>query len=112
MRSPAVRPSCALFDFQSAIPGTRQRLLSGAGSPRSEIIYMAGFRMHVSTSAVLGCGYAGVLYAGYGVSPETAVVSGAMCGFSGMLADLDSDYGVAARNAMCLTEVTVAVELR
>jgi hypothetical protein len=72
---------------------------------------MAGFRMHVSTSAVLGCGYAGVLYAGYGVPPETAVVSGAMCGFSGMLPDLDSDYGVPLREAMCFTAATIPMLL-
>ena len=68
---------------------------------------MAGFRMHVSTSTVLGCGYAGVLHLGYGVPPDTAVVAGAMCGFSGMLPDLDSDYGVPLRETMAFTAATI-----
>jgi hypothetical protein len=72
---------------------------------------MAGFRMHVSTSAVLGCGYAGVAHFGYSVPLDTAVVAGAMCGFSGMLPDLDSDYGVPLREAMCFTAAIVPMLL-
>lgn len=64
---------------------------------------MAGFRMHVGTSTVLGCGYAGALALGYHVPVDTAILSGAMCGFSGMLPDLDSDYGVPLREAMAFT---------
>ncbi len=64
---------------------------------------MAGFRMHVGTSTVLGCGYAGTLALGYHVPVDTAILSGAMCGFSGMLPDLDSDYGVPLREAMAFT---------
>jgi len=64
---------------------------------------MAGFRMHVTTSAVLGCGYAGVGHFAYGMPPETAIVAGAMCGFSGMLPDIDSDYGVPLRETMAFT---------
>jgi membrane-bound metal-dependent hydrolase YbcI (DUF457 family) len=71
---------------------------------------MAGFRMHVGTSTVLGCGYAGALYA-YGVPPETAVVAGAMCGFSGMLPDLDSDYGVPLRETMAFSAATIPMLL-
>lgn len=72
---------------------------------------MAGFRMHISTSTVLGIGYAGVLYAGYGVPAETAVVSGAMCGFSGMLPDIDSDYGVPLRETMAFSAATIPMLL-
>jgi hypothetical protein len=64
---------------------------------------MAGFRMHVGTSTVLGCGYAGALNLGYHVPIDSAVVAGAMCGFSGMLPDLDSDYGVPLRETMAFT---------
>jgi hypothetical protein len=64
---------------------------------------MAGFRMHVTTSTVLGCGYAGVSHLGYGVPLDTAIVAGAMCGFSGMLPDIDSDYGVPLRETMAFT---------
>jgi hypothetical protein len=64
---------------------------------------MAGFRMHVTTSAVLGCGYAGVGHLAYGVPLDTSIVAGAMCGFSGMLPDIDSDYGVPLRETMAFT---------
>ena len=72
---------------------------------------MAGFRMHVTTSAVLGCGYAGVGHAVYGVPLDTAIVAGAMCGFSGMLPDLDSDYGVPLRETMAFTAAIVPMLL-
>jgi LexA-binding, inner membrane-associated putative hydrolase len=72
---------------------------------------MAGFRMHVTTSALLGCGYAGVGHAVYGVPPDTAIVAGAMCGFSGMLPDLDSDYGVPLRETMAFTAAIVPMLL-
>ncbi len=68
---------------------------------------MAGFRMHVGTSTVLGCGYAGALALGYGVPANTAIVCGAMCGFGGMLPDLDSDYGVPLRETMAFTAATI-----
>jgi hypothetical protein len=72
---------------------------------------MAGFRMHVGTSTLLGCGYAGVLSLGYGVPADTAVVSGAMCGFAGMLPDLDSDYGVPLREIMAFCAATIPMML-
>jgi hypothetical protein len=72
---------------------------------------MAGFRMHVSTSAVLGCGYAGAAHALYGVPADTAIVAGAMCGFAGMLPDLDSDYGVPLRETMAFTAAIIPMML-
>lgn len=72
---------------------------------------MAGFRMHVSTSAVLGVGYAGVGNIVYGMPLDTSLVAGAMCGFSGMLPDLDSDYGVPLRESMAFTAAIVPMLL-
>jgi hypothetical protein len=72
---------------------------------------MAGFRMHVGTSTVLGCGYAAVGNLVYGVHPDTAIVAGAMCGFSGMLPDLDSDYGVPLRETMAFMAATIPMLL-
>jgi len=72
---------------------------------------MAGFRMHVGTSTALGVGYAGALSTMYGVPPSTATVAGALCGFAGMLPDLDSDYGVPLREAMSFAAATVPVFL-
>ena len=72
---------------------------------------MAGFRMHVGTSSALGVGYAGTLHAMYGVPVPTATVAGALCGFAGMLPDLDSDYGVPLREAMSFAAATIPVLL-
>jgi hypothetical protein len=72
---------------------------------------LAGFRMHVTTSTLLGCGYAGAGYAFYGFAEETAIVGGALCGFAGMLPDLDSDYGVPLRETMAFTAAIVPMLL-
>jgi hypothetical protein len=72
---------------------------------------MAGFRTHVTTSTVLGIGYAGVGHVMYGVPLDTSLVAGAMCGFSGMLPDLDSDYGVPLRETMAFTAAVVPMLL-
>jgi hypothetical protein len=72
---------------------------------------LAGFRVHVTTSTLLGCGYAGAGFAFYGFEPETAIVGGALCGFAGMLPDLDSDYGVPLRETMAFTAAIVPMLL-
>ncbi len=72
---------------------------------------MAGFRTHVTTSSVLGTGYAGVLHTMYGVPLPTATVAGALCGFSGMLPDLDSDTGVPLREAMGFSAAAIPLLL-
>ena len=72
---------------------------------------MAGFRTHVTTSSVLGSGYAGVLHTMYGVPLPTATVAGAMCGFSGMLPDLDSDSGIPLREAMGFSAAAIPLLL-
>src|SRR3954462_4948943 len=72
---------------------------------------MAGFRTHVGVSSALGVGYAATLYSMYGVPAPTATVAGALCGFAGMLPDLDSDYGVPLREAMSFAAATIPVFL-
>jgi membrane-bound metal-dependent hydrolase YbcI (DUF457 family) len=71
---------------------------------------MAGFKTHITTSSLLGCAYAGVGYA-HGMPPDSAMMAGAMCGFAGMLPDLDSDGGVPLREAMSFTAATVPMLL-
>ena len=71
---------------------------------------MAGFKMHVSTSSVLGCGYAAVGYVN-SFPPDTALLGGAICGLSGMLPDLDSDYGTPLRETMCFTSAILPMLL-
>ncbi|MGI9455510.1 MAG: metal-dependent hydrolase [Aeoliella sp.] len=59
---------------------------------------MADFRTHVTTSSVLGVGYAGMGIA-IGMPIETSLVAGGLCGVSGMLPDLDSDSGIPIRES-------------
>jgi membrane-bound metal-dependent hydrolase YbcI (DUF457 family) len=57
---------------------------------------MAAFRQHVAFSSLLGVGYAaGAVYLGQ--ERTQAALAGVLCGFSGMLPDLDSDSGRPAR---------------
>jgi membrane-bound metal-dependent hydrolase YbcI (DUF457 family) len=60
---------------------------------------MAGFKTHITTSCVLGGGYAS-LGAYYGLTIESALVAGGLCGIGGMLPDIDSDSGVPVRETM------------
>jgi len=71
---------------------------------------MAGFKTHVSVSSLLGCGYAGAGYL-HGVPLDSALLGGAMCGFAGMLPDLDSDYGTPLRETMAFTAAVVPMLL-
>lgn len=59
---------------------------------------MADFRTHVTTSSVLGVGYAGMGMV-MGIPIETSLVGGGLCGVSGMLPDLDSDSGIPIRES-------------
>jgi hypothetical protein len=59
---------------------------------------MADFYTHVTTSSVLGVGYAGAGMMS-GLPMETAIVAGGLCGVSGMLPDLDSNSGIPIREA-------------
>jgi membrane-bound metal-dependent hydrolase YbcI (DUF457 family) len=60
---------------------------------------MADFKTHITTSTVLGGGYA-ALGAYYGLPIEAALVAGGLCGVGGMLPDIDSDSGVPVRETM------------
>ncbi len=72
---------------------------------------MAGFKTHISVSTALGCGYAAYGYVAQDLPPTTAVLGGALCGLSGMLPDLDSDYGVPLRETMAFTAALVPMLL-
>jgi membrane-bound metal-dependent hydrolase YbcI (DUF457 family) len=60
---------------------------------------MADFKTHITTSSVLGVGYA-ALGAYYGLPIEAALVAGGLCSIGGMLPDIDSDSGVPVRETM------------
>jgi hypothetical protein len=54
---------------------------------------MAAFREHVTFSSLLGVAYGAALYHYLGIDVSQALLAGALCGFAGMLPDLDSDSG-------------------
>jgi hypothetical protein len=72
---------------------------------------MAGFKTHVTFSSLLGVGYAGVGLVHFHMPPDTAILGGALCGFSGMLPDIDSDYGVPLRETMAFTAAVLPMLL-
>ena len=61
---------------------------------------MAGFKTHITTSSVLGVGYAAAAVALYDVEPSAAILAGGLCSVSGMLPDLDSGPGVPMRESI------------
>jgi membrane-bound metal-dependent hydrolase YbcI (DUF457 family) len=71
---------------------------------------MADFRTHVTTSSVLGLGYAG-MGAVIGMPLDTSLVAGGLCGVSGMLPDLDSESGIPLREAMGFAAAVVPMLL-
>lgn len=71
---------------------------------------MADFKTHVTTSTVLGIGYAGIGLA-YGLPVDTCLTAGGLCGISGMLPDVDSDGGVPLREVMAFLAAVVPMLL-
>lgn len=71
---------------------------------------MANFATHVTTSTVLGVGYAG---AGvfYGLPIDTCLLAGGLCGIGGMLPDLDSGSGIPLREAMAFAAAVIPMFL-
>lgn len=67
---------------------------------------MAGFKTHITTSSVLGVGYAG-LGLHLGIPWESSVLAGGLCGIGGMLPDIDSDSGIPYRESMCFMSAII-----
>jgi hypothetical protein len=73
---------------------------------------MANFQTHVTTSSVLGIGYAGAgLAIGLPIDTDTCLVAGGLCGISGMLPDVDSDGGVPLREVTTFMAAVVPMLL-
>jgi len=71
---------------------------------------MANFQTHITTSTVLGMGYAGVgMLAGAPI--DLCLVGGGLCGVSGMLPDLDSDRGIPIRESMAFAAAVIPMLL-
>lgn len=58
---------------------------------------MAGFKTHLTTSTLIGIGYASVGHVAYQVPLPTAVLAGGLCSLAGILPDVDSDTGRSQR---------------
>lgn len=67
---------------------------------------MAGFKMHMTTSSILGVCY-GAGAASLGAPLETSVLAGCLCAVSGMLPDLDSDSGIPLRETVAFSAAVV-----
>lgn len=72
---------------------------------------MAGFKMHVSTSSLLGVAYGGVAYSQFDMPLSTSVLSAGLCGVSGMLPDLDSGPGIPLRESVGFAAAVVPIML-
>jgi membrane-bound metal-dependent hydrolase YbcI (DUF457 family) len=67
---------------------------------------MAGFKMHISTSTVVGIGYGVAGHLAWDMPLPVAMISGGLCSIAGILPDLDSDSGKPVRE---LTAFSAAV---
>jgi hypothetical protein len=74
-------------------------------------VAMAGFRMHITTSTLLGFGYGAVGYWYLGMPPDTAMLGTCFCSVAGMLPDLDSDSGTPLRESVAFAAAVVPMLL-
>jgi hypothetical protein len=72
---------------------------------------MADFKTHITTSTLLGVGYAGAAYGFFEVPLSTCLLSGGLCSVSGMLPDIDSDSGVPLRESLAFAAAVVPMML-
>ncbi len=68
---------------------------------------MAGFKTHLSTSTIVGVGYASAGYFAMEMPAPACVLAGCLCSVSGMMPDLDSDSGVPIRESMAFAAAVV-----
>ena len=71
---------------------------------------MAGFKMHITTSSVIGVGYG---FGGFalGIPIESCLLGTGLCGVAGMLPDLDSGSGIPLRESMAFAAAVVPMLL-
>ncbi len=70
-------------------------------------ISMAGFKTHITTSTVIGIGYAAGAHLGFQVDLEHCMIAGGLCSVAGMLPDLDSDSGIPVRETISFAAAVV-----
>ncbi len=72
---------------------------------------MAGFKAHITTSSLVGIGYAVGAHVGFGFPISSCVLAGGLCSVAGMLPDLDSDSGRPLRESMAFAAAVVPMML-
>lgn len=72
---------------------------------------MAGFKTHITASALAGVGYGAVGNLGYDMPMTTAAVAGGLCTIAGILPDVDSETGHAGREVMGFAAAVVPLLL-
>lgn len=72
---------------------------------------VADFKTHITTSTVLGIGYAAGAYTVFHVPAPTCALAGVLCSVSGMLPDLDSDSGIPLRESLAFAAACVPMML-
>lgn len=101
-------------EFSSPLPRhflySRPVIRTYSLQPAVSSLPMAGFKTHITTSSVLGVGYAALGYH-WGLPVESCAIAGGLCGIGGMLPDIDSDTGVPFRESMCFAAAIVPMML-
>jgi len=72
---------------------------------------VADFKTHITTSTVVGIGYAAGAYTVFHVPAPTCALAGVLCSVSGMLPDLDSDSGIPLRESLAFAAACVPMLL-
>ena len=72
---------------------------------------MAGFRMHITVSGVIGVAYGGAAVQPLGFSTEAGLLAAGLTTVGGMLPDLDSDSGVPIREMFSLAAAVLPLLL-
>ena len=68
---------------------------------------MAGFKMHVTTSTVVGIGYGAAAYGLFDVPLPTCALAAGLCSVSGMMPDFDSASGTPVREGSAFAAAVV-----
>ena len=72
---------------------------------------MPGFQAHITSSSIVGAGYAAAAWYVGGLPPVTCLLGGTVCAVAGMLPDLDSGPGVPMRESVAFAAALVPMLL-
>jgi membrane-bound metal-dependent hydrolase YbcI (DUF457 family) len=77
----------------------------------TDVIAMADFQTHITTSTVLGIAGGLAAHAFYEVPLPSCILAGGLCSVAGMLPDLDSDSGVPLRESVAFAAAIIPMML-